>query len=483
MEKCNEKSKKVINTALLVFAVTTLANPNVNIFDYLPDFIGYFIIANTLSYYADRAPFFEEARIGFLRLAFVSAAKIPAYFIMVMIRGANTADNDVKSLFAFSFAAVDVILIIIAVRNLFEGIRYLGERGNAPSLITPFPISKNGKRTETVDGLRILTYIFAVAKCAAASLPELLLLTKLVYGGANTPVFNVARLYPYVIIFSVLFVFILGIVFTKRYARFFRAIESEGLIKDAVDGLLDEESKKSLDKKLFVKDITAALTTLAVATFFSVNLRFDNFFSLDLIPGALIAIVALIGLLRLSKRVKVSKIPVIFSIIYAGASALTYVLELRFLNSYSYDELGTMTVAKEAFRPVIFGYSVEFVLFCAFIVGIALLLLRFADEHVGISKDSPRYSKMDAEYNASMRLKIYIWAGTGILCGAANLLDTVFKYFSTSSLISTDTDLLTVTSGLVPWFNLVVFGTAALFICYSLYLFGKLKEDVELKYL
>jgi multisubunit Na+/H+ antiporter MnhB subunit len=90
---------------------------------------------------------------------------------------------------------------------------------------------------------------------------------------------------------------------------------------------------------------------------------------------------------------------------------------------------------------------------------------------------------MDAEYSASMKLKIYIWAGTGILCGAANLLDTVFKYFSTSSLISTDTDLLTVTSGLIPWFNLVVFGTAALFICYSLYLFGKLKEDVELKYL
>ena len=480
MEKSN--NKKVVNTALLVFAVTTLANPNVNIFDYLPDFIGYFIIASALAFYSDRVPYFAEARGGFIRLAFVSLAKIPSYFVMMMIRGANSADNDVKALFAFTFAAIEITLIIIAVRNLFEGIRYLGERGSAASLISPFPISKNGRRTETVDGLRNLTYLFAIAKCAVASLPELLLLTKLVYSGANTQVFNVAKLYPYIIVLAVPFVFVLGIVFTKRYSRFLKAIEKEGLVKSAAEDLLDEESKRSLEKKLFVKDIKTALTMLCAAAFFTLSLRFDNFEELDLIPNTLVAIVAIFGILKLSKRCAVKKLPIIFASLYAAASAVTYGLEVNFLTEYSFENLAAMTAAKTAFTPVIIGYAVEFIVYCAFIAGIVTMLLRFADEHVGIAKDSPRYSKMDAEYSAIIKRKIFLWAASGALYGAVNLLDTVFKYYSTSSLVTTDTDLVTVTSGLIPWFSLVVFGASALFICYSLHLYGKLKEDVELKY-
>ena len=478
-----QKREKAINVGLLIFAITTLANPNVVVFDYLPDFIGYFIIARALTFYADRVPYFEEARQGFIRLACVSIAKIPAYVTMIMIRGANTADNDVKALFGFTFAAVDLILIVGTVKNLYEGFRYLGERGDAKLLISPFQASKSGRHTENLDSLRSLTYIFATVKCAAASLPELLLLTKLVYNGANTPVFNVAKLYPYVIILAVLTVLIVGIVFTVKHSRFFRAIEAHGGLKNAADGLLDEASRSSLGKRLFVKDICTALTFLTVATFFSVNIRFDNFGGIDLIPNAIIALVAILGIVKLSKHLEISRLPIIFAAVYAAVSSITYALEVAFLSSYSYDELATMTVAKQAFKPVIIGAIAEFTVFCAFIAGLILLLLRFAERHTGIQKDSDRYSRMDAEYNVQTRKRIYIFGATGIIAGLAKLLDTVFKYYSSSALVSTDTDLVTVTFGLIPWFNLVVLGSAVLFICYSLHLFGKLKEDVELKYL
>ena len=92
---------KRINKRLLVFAITLLVNPCVNVFDYLPDFIGYFIIAYSLTYFSKRAPHFEEARTAFFRLACVSAAKVPSFLFMVMIRGQNTIDNDIKSLFTF----------------------------------------------------------------------------------------------------------------------------------------------------------------------------------------------------------------------------------------------------------------------------------------------------------------------------------------------------------------------------------------------
>ena len=220
-----------------------------------------------------------------------------------------------------------------------------------------------------------------------------------------------------------------------------------------------------------------------MATFFSVNIRFDNFGGIDLIPNAIIAIVAVFGIVKLSRQVEASRLPVIFATVFACGSALTYALEVSFLSSHSYDELASMTAVKQAFKPVIICSAVEFLLFCAFIAGLVMLLLRFAKKHVGVSEESDKYSRMDAEYSKAINRKIYIWAGTGILSGLSKLLDTVFKYFSSSTLVSTDTDILTVTSGLIPWFNLVVFGTAALFICYSLHLFGKLKEDVALKYL
>ena len=477
-----EKSKKAINVSLLVFAITTLANPNVNVFDYLPDFIGYFIIARALAFYADRAPYFEEARSGFIKLAFVSIAKIPAYVAMILIRGANTADNDVKALFGFTFAAVELILLIGAISNLFEAFRYLGERGNTSALITPFPISKSGKRTTSPDALRSLTYSFAILKCAAASLPELLL-TKLVYSGANTKVFNVAKLYPYVIVLAVLVVFVVGIIFTKRYSRFFKAIAAEGLIRDAAEGLLTEEGKTSLGKKLLVKDISLALTTLTVATFFSVNLRFDTFGNIDIVPNAAIALVAIFGILRLSKYTDNNKLPVIFAAVFSAVSMISYVLEVGFLSSYGYDELATISSTKDAYRPVMISAGFEFVCFCAFIVAVALLLIRFAEGHIMVPKDSDRYSKIDEEYSKSVIRKVWIWAGLGILCAASKLLDAVFKYFSSSTLVSTDTDVMTVTFGLIPWFNLVVLGSAVIFICYSLHLFGKFKEDVALKYL
>ena len=36
-----ETRVSVMNKGLLVFAITLLVNPCVNVFDYLPDFIGY----------------------------------------------------------------------------------------------------------------------------------------------------------------------------------------------------------------------------------------------------------------------------------------------------------------------------------------------------------------------------------------------------------------------------------------------------------
>ena len=98
--------KRVGSIGLIVLSLVFLLNPVVRVVDILPDFIACAIIVRLLYYVADRAPFFEEARADFLKLGFVSLAKIPAFFIISIARNSNTLDNDTTVLFTFVFSKI-----------------------------------------------------------------------------------------------------------------------------------------------------------------------------------------------------------------------------------------------------------------------------------------------------------------------------------------------------------------------------------------
>ena len=326
----NEKNKP-IKRGLLVFAITFLVNPCVNVFDYLPDFVGYFIIAACLTYYARRVPHFEEARTGFFRLACVSIAKIPAYFFMVMIRGQNTIDNDIKSLFTFSLTAIETVLLVGAVKQLFDALSYLGQRGNAVSLIKDFPLSKRSARTMSPDALRILCYVFAIYKFLATALPEMLLLTKTVDEGSYYLTFNVARLYPYAIILAVVSVFVMGIAVTKRFSKYLLAINNEGLMYSSVDLLFDDLSRESLNKKLKTDKIKTTLTLFLVATFFTADINVDNLFNIDAVPNFIFGILILLASVRLSALVGDTKYITVMAAIYSADALGAYYFQIRFM--------------------------------------------------------------------------------------------------------------------------------------------------------
>ena len=94
------KSMKNVKYGWLIFALIMLFNPNLQLIDILPDFIGFFILAKFIERAADAAPYFEEARAAFVKLGYISLAKIPALFVIVLVRSKNTLDNDIIALFA-----------------------------------------------------------------------------------------------------------------------------------------------------------------------------------------------------------------------------------------------------------------------------------------------------------------------------------------------------------------------------------------------
>ena len=484
-ESKNAVSAKVGNRSfrkgLLIFAITFLVNPCVNVFDYLPDFVGYLIIANALTFYAQRVPHFDEARTSFLRLACVSLSKIPAYFFMVLIRGQNTIDNDIKSLFTFSLTAIETILLIGAVKHLFDGLSYLGQRGRATALIRSFPISKNGKRISNPDALRSFCYAFVICKFAATAFPEMLLLTKTVDAGNYYKVFNVAKLYPYAIILAIVTIFVMGIILTKRFSKYFDAIKAEGLMQDSVDDLFNDLAKENLDKKLKTAKIKTVLTLFLVASFFTVDLNLDNLFSIDAIPNFIFGIFILLASVRLSEFVGTTKHITLVSAIYSVAALVAYYFQIEFLTDYGYDLL-TLKIVKSEYITVIATGALEFAVYFVLLVMLRSAITSLALSHTGISPDNPNYSRIDADYHKKTKSEIFVWFVIGVLAGAAKLCDTVLRYFADSTLVAVENDVGVVTTGLIPWFGVVVFGTTAAFILYSLYVFGKLKDEVELKY-
>ena len=143
MKTVNKKHTR-IGAGLLTLALITLINPNINVFDFLPDFIGFFILAKFFERASVSVPYFEEARVDFLRLAYVSIAKIPAFILITFVRGQNTLDNDILCLASVSFAAIEIILTVKAARNIFKALFYLGQRSDASALISYSPYFKRG---------------------------------------------------------------------------------------------------------------------------------------------------------------------------------------------------------------------------------------------------------------------------------------------------------------------------------------------------
>ena len=135
------RSVNSFSPGLLIFAVILLSNPIVNIFDYFPDFIACFIISSTLGFFAERAPYFEEAKKDFLKLGYLSLLRIPSFIIMVRITSQNMREGDIRVLLTFVFAVIETYLAIKAISNIFQAMSYLGQRSDAASLITVFRVS------------------------------------------------------------------------------------------------------------------------------------------------------------------------------------------------------------------------------------------------------------------------------------------------------------------------------------------------------
>lgn len=473
------------NFGAIIFALFLIINPNVNVVDILPDFIGYIIILRAISDATFTTPYFPEAKTYLSRLMWLSVLRIPAFIIMITVRGENAADGDIVVLMTLIFAVAEALLIIFAISNVFAGLFYMGERTDAPGLVSDFAVSRT--RRISVQSFKNMAYFFAISKTALNFLPELLRLTHTVEIGSAEYVGSTSAFYPPVLLVSFLSSMILGIIFViyaKKYARaasmdFSRAVS-----------IMYEYNTADTDNKRKTSRIQRAAVFLMIASLFSVELVFVEFHSVNILPHCVYGIFLCIGIYlslgatSYGKKRAISALPIVFGSAYSVVSLAALATMISFLSEYTYQDLLLGDFVMKKYLPVIILSALELLLLLALVVTGAIVNRKFVLENTGVSVNDDCYNVADRDFHRSLSLRGFLLYGLAALSGISKFVQIMLN-FNVNIIFTPENDFMNETAIIttsIPWWGMVVFALACAYIIYSFVYYSTIKEEVEYKY-
>ncbi len=464
----------------VIFGLALLVFPNINIVDLFPDFIGYLIIARALSYGVCKAPYFEEARTSFRRLALINALRIPAMLLVNYIRMGNQSDTDIFALVTLVFSIVETVMLCTAIQNLLAAIGYLSERTDLSAAIRP--ITLFGKPRISAQTVWNLSYCFAGSRALLAFIPEVLLMTQ-TEDGTNLVIHPLAPYYPIVFIICFSLSLLIGIIWLALTAKYVTAIGKEGLYYSAIDSIVSEERRPELERTLKLRKISAAINTMIVASVFTFEINFDNFGDMNILPRFIFSLILFIGVQRLVGKTGKTRLAAILTAAHGIVSIVTHVLLIVFLESWSYTEIKLIDAAREAYTPIIILSFVESLLLIALLAVVLFTVHGFARENTKTSPDSDNYGTPDRDFHRSLLIKGCIYTGIGILVAISKPILTLLSggadYLYTGS---ADGGITTIVTTAAPWFGTVTTLLSFVYIGASVYYLGILKDEVKMKY-
>lgn len=461
------------NTALPSFTLFVillcLATPSYNTIDILPDLIGYLLLARLFGKYKDYAPYFAEVHSALLKLALVSAAKIPAMMIMF----ANmSSGRDIVPLFTLSFAVIELILLIPAIRDGFAAVFYVGERGGCASALASVRVLGSPIKPEFVEGLSV---VFAFVKAGFNALPEFCLLTT---DTATAAV--LLKMYPILVIISLVSVLIFGIIYSVIAGKYFGAIIKAGDFHECVLGIAGDEKIARVRGEAEVRRAIAMMTVLYAATFLTFDISFSEINNgNNLLPRAIFVIaVWLVGTVIFDKRWEKLLLS-LTALLYTGASLINANHLAAFLGEHTYRDLYDFPSAREDYIPHEIWSVVELICFTLFTVIFLLGFLHFLRRRTVFSREGEELSRSTREAKGRITLRGIIFSLFPLLI---NILKTVnvFILADVELIYSTDANVIVTSSA--PWFSALIFAVCVAYIFYSHSFLNEVKEEIRLKY-
>lgn len=370
MNKGNKSSKNQVFT-LIAIGSLFLFNPTVNIFDPIPDFIGYLIMVYALGRYAYLNDSFKRAHRALIRLSVVNAVKLLASALLPY------ADDTLKLLLSFVFFIGEALLFIPAMSALSEGVDYCAVRYTEEKLPS-LPL----KFTVTAFIIRGAASVLPVVP-ASLSIDQNVQISGVAKWGEFT------NLYYGMAVIVVLAVCIPWVIsFSKKSMKIAKNSD--------ISNALNERFEKEIltDPALLLADrMKAVLTLLLSASVFTVQMYVDNVNIFPNVISALLIAAALVLLAKFAKKTAVSGI--ITSAVFGIFAVIGLFLQLSFVRENYDPEAAYHSVGKSAemySKIELFSY-IEAAFFMLTLVFLALTVKKAVGTHIKNAPEKYRPTK------------------------------------------------------------------------------------------
>ena len=347
-----EKTKKTnsLGFGYIIASFVFLFNPNIIVFDILPDFIGFFLLGMGLVKLADIMPRFADVRESFIKLGWISLAKFLSIFLLYIMPVNEIATFGL--VLTFSFAIVDLLFLIPAWNGFFEGMIYLATRKDGHVIF----YRKNNHSKSITEKLKSFTILFFIIKETVIIMPELTSLSTYdAIGRVDYYVIDIRYFVNYFRILASIIVIVFGIIWLCRMVSYIRKIKKDVPFVERVLAVYNEEVAPNKD--LFLRRrIKAALITLCFAFGFGVD-----FYVLDInmLPDFLSAALFICGFALLYKYVKRSKIAIAAAALYGVVSLAVWGYTLYFAENFDITHIDKVYTVSGGIQFITDGHAIS----------------------------------------------------------------------------------------------------------------------------
>lgn len=463
----NKKRKVRIVSGLSLFSASCvfLFLPDIAMFDFLPDVIGYILAVIGLSQLADLSDDIANAKRRFLQLTAVGFAKI-VFFVIIYTSTAFDERPTAILMASFCIAVAQCALLIPAFISFFEGMLYLGTREDAVSVFRG-----NGRkeyRKSYSDHVKLQTVVFTVVLGVCSFLPEMLALS--VDSNMMSYSYNA---YEFIGVYrgmAFILVTVVGAVWLSQIQKYIKTVKRDETFINA----LNEKYKNEIltnEAMFFKKKINIAFLMLGIGAVLSLDMYIGGSEGYSIIPDMLCGIFMFIGIMILNDKSSRCRIPsLVLSSVYAVFSTVTSIINHSFAYEYTAKEIVFENAVHNKWIALIVIAATEALLFTAMIVCICLSLAENVKRNTGVLTacvlNDPA-AKMKALHKKLNRM-LAISAVIALLSGIGGVFRIVMY---------TRADVFADMSWIVEASITAVFATV---FCLSLY---NIKEEIEEKYL
>lgn len=453
-----KKLKKKLGLGLIAFACFFLFNPDLAVIDLLPDFIGYIFMSAGLSMLADINDYMFEARRRFRLMIYVGIAKSVSLFFMFGLT--NSANLPYAFLlYPFVFGVIELILLIPAYNNLFEGFLYLGARngGNSPYLYElPNKETRGLLESQKYDASSMnrakheeknisermlsITIFFVIAKMSLSVLPEFSVLTSTSYDDVK----NTSHLYDYIGLlrfFAIGLALVIGTVWLVQMLRYIGAIKSDTKF---IENLKENYRENVLSKFGFMtrRRINVGFVFLKLAAVLSLDLYLSYY---NAIPDVLFPIAAIAGLYIIKRYVAAEnfKKSVAALTVYGAVSLFASAVNICYMRNYEvFEEIFRSEKAYDAYVLMCISTMAEGIAFVFALIMLFKALGSVIENHcgyIGHSSNAEFIENQQRELFKELKQPFKKITVFGILSALMGVIYDLSKQYQTShSFLPTD---------------------------------------------